>query len=146
MSRAAEEGNMSEKYWDPNQTGGGNPDQKAAENHFGYDPDLVRAMNALAYLWILFFLPLVVTPKHPSSRFHANQGLVNLLFYVVLNVAAGIAVVMLAFIPVAGVLFGILLEVFVQVVGIVFTILGILHAVNDQQKELPVIGKIRLLK
>lgn len=37
-----------------------------------------KTMAGLAY--ILFFLPLVASPDSPFGRFHANQGLVLLLF------------------------------------------------------------------
>ena len=49
--------------------------QPAKENLNG----TVKVMSALAYLWILFFLPLVVCPDSKFGRYHANQGLVLLL-------------------------------------------------------------------
>ena len=121
--------------------------QKATEEKTPkYAPELVKCMNALAYVWILFFLPLAVTPEAPSSRFHANQGLVNLLFAIILNVAAWIVGLILTLIPGIGEVLAKILMVLVELVCLLFTILGIVWAATDQQKELPVIGKIRLIK
>lgn len=123
------------------------PEQKATEEKTPkYAPELVKCMNALAYVWILFFLPLAVTPEAPSSRFHANQGLVNLLFAIILNVAAWIVGLILTLIPGIGVVLTSILMVLVELVCLLFTILGIVWAATDQQKELPVIGKIRLIR
>ena len=41
-----------------------------------------KVVSALAYLGILFFLPLVAAPESKSGKFHANQSLVILLFSV----------------------------------------------------------------
>ena len=121
--------------------------QKATEEKTPkYAPELVKCMNALAYVWILFFLPLVVTPEAPSSRFHANQGLVNLLFAIILNVAAWIVGLILTLIPGIGEVLAKILAALVWLVCLLFMILGIVWAATDQQKELPVIGKIRLIK
>ena len=49
-----------------------------------FDPNDLASSNKwayiLAYLWILFFLPLVVCPDSKVGKFHANQGLVMLIF------------------------------------------------------------------
>ncbi len=93
-----------------------------------------NTINALAYL--LFFLPLVVEPKTEEGRFHANQGLVLLIFGIIVSILGGL-------IPFIGWL--IILPVG-SIAVIVFAIMGIINALNGETKELPLIGKIRLIK
>lgn len=94
-----------------------------------------KVVSILAYIWILFFLPLVVCPQSPFGRFHANQGLV--LFLV-----GTIGAVILKFIPVVG---GTLAWIY-GVLMLILTIVGIVNAATGKAKELPVIGSIHLLK
>ncbi len=58
------------------------------------------------------------------------------------GVAAGIVSSILALIPVLGWLLGVVLCCGVSVLGII----GIINAINGQAKELPLIGKFRILK
>ncbi len=101
-----------------------------------YDPADIeknKTMAGLAYL--LFFLPLVVCPESKFGRYHANQGLVLLLLAIIGNVVLGI-------IPIIG---WILMPIFGILVLILF-IIGLINGLNGKAKELPVIGKIKLLK
>ena len=98
------------------------PEQKATEEKTPkYAPELVKCMNALAYV-------------------------VNLLFAIILNVAAWIVGLILTLIPGIGEVLAKILAALVWLVCLLFMILGIVWAATDQQKELPVIGKIRLIK
>lgn len=89
---------------------------------------------ALAY--ILFFIPLIVDKDSEYGKFHANQGL-NLLL---LGIAVSVLGALIPFIgwfiisPVGGLLV------------LVLAIMGIINALNGEEKELPIIGKYRLLK
>lgn len=89
---------------------------------------------ALAY--ILFFIPLIVDKDSGYGKFHANQGL-NLLL---LGIAVSVLGALIPFIgwfiisPIGGLLV------------LVLAIMGIINALNGEEKELPVIGKYRLLK
>lgn len=91
-------------------------------------------VGVLAY--IIFFIPLVVNGEDEAYKFHANQGL-NLLLL-------GIAVAVLGtIIPILG--WFIILPLG-EIMVIVFAIIGIINAINEKQKELPLIGKVRLIK
>ena len=108
--------------------------QPAKENLNG----TVKAMSALAYLWILFFLPLVVCPDSKFGRYHANQGLVLLLTTIVANVIGAV----LRLIPTVGWI----LQLVLNVAMVVLMILGIVNACNGETKPLPIIGKFTLIK
>lgn len=110
------------------------------------DAQTKKIICCLAYLFgLLFFLPLVMYPGDETAKFHANQSLVILLVTIIGELVLGILSGVLGGIPVLGVLFGILCGVFGLAVLIV-CIYCIVCVVNDQKKELPVIGKIKLFK
>lgn len=89
----------------------------------------------------LFFLPLVQDDlkSNQFSRFHANQQL-NLLILVV------------AYMALQNVLFMILYFMWMPIASliwlgiIVLAVLGVVNALGGQTKELPLIGKFKLLK
>ena len=101
-----------------------------------------KLVAALSYVFgILFFLPLVMYPDDEFAKFHANQGLAVLLTAIIGEAVFGV----LSIIPVLKVVFGILCGVFGALI-LILCILGVVNAVNGEKKELPLIGKIRLLK
>jgi uncharacterized membrane protein len=101
-----------------------------------FNPDDIaknKTMAGLAY--ILFFLPLIVCPHSNFGRYHANQGLLLLI----LSFAGGI---ILGAIPIIG---WVLLPLFSLLI-LVLAIMGLVNGFGGKVKELPVIGKYRLLK
>lgn len=93
-----------------------------------------KVMAVLAYLGLLFLIPLLAAPNSRFARFHANQGLVLFLAEIVLGI--------IAVIPIVGWIIGSLGEI----AALVFAIIGIVHAANGEVKELPLIGKIQIIK
>ncbi|GAB6108210.1 DUF4870 domain-containing protein [Fusibacter bizertensis] len=89
-----------------------------------------------AVAYILFFIPLVVDSNSEFGKFHANQGLVLLLLGIAVSVVGSIIPFLGWFIiaPIGGLLV------------LVLAIVGIINALNGEQKELPIIGGIKLLK
>ncbi len=107
------------------------PKQETKVNDFTaqFDPKDIadnKVMAILAYLSWLVLIPLLVSPAKdsPFVRFHVNQGLI--LF---------IASFIIGLIPCIG-----------QLVCVILAVLGIVNAANGEAKELPIIGKFRLLK
>lgn len=91
-----------------------------------------RHMAILAYLGLLFLVPLFAAKESPFARYHVNQGM--LLFIVE---AVGIAATQ---IPYAGWAVSAVINVFTTAL----LIIGIINAVKGEAKELPVIGKFRI--
>lgn len=89
---------------------------------------------ALAY--IIFFVPLLVDNENDEYKFHANQGLNLLLLFVAISIIG-------SFVPVIG--WFIILPLG-GIVSFVLCIMGVINAINEKCKELPVIGKYRLIK
>ncbi|GFI15448.1 MAG: hypothetical protein HFI43_05070 [Lachnospiraceae bacterium] len=85
-----------------------------------------KATSIVAYLtWIGLLLAILAGDKE-GAKFHINQALVILLFS------------LLSIIPCLGWIWGIFM--------VVCWIMGLVAAINQEEKEVPLIGKIRLLK
>lgn len=101
-----------------------------------------KGMSVLAYIGFLFLVPLLACPNSKFARYHTNQGLVLFLLEFALGVVTGI----LGIIPIAGLIIGGLLSAVGGIFTLVLMIMGIINAAQGQAKELPLIGKITLLK
>lgn len=110
-----------------------------------FDPQDIndnKGMSVLAYIGILFLIPLLACPNSRFARYHTNHGLVLFLLEVAIGVVTGI----FGIIPIAGLIIGGLISAVGGIFTLVLMILGIINAAQGQAKELPLIGKITLLK
>ncbi len=112
-----------------------------------FSPDDIEAnkvIAAVSYIPILFFLPLVVCPNSQFGRFHANQSLALFLLSLVGGILFGILTAITLLIPAIGWIFQVLSWIFsLLMFGLV--ILGAVNTANGKAKELPVVGKARIL-
>ncbi len=100
------------------------------------DPGDIEQNKTIAGLaYIIFFLPLLACPDSQFGRFHANQALLLLL----LGFGGSI---ILTIIPIIGWL---LLPIFALGV-FVLAIMGLVNGFTGKVKELPIIGKFRIIK
>lgn len=104
-----------------------------------------KVFGILSYLWILVLIPIFAAKDSPYAKFHANQGLVLCLAETALFVIARVVIFILS-LSIVGILFAAIIGVAVDIVCLVFTILGIVNACSDEAKELPLIGGISILK
>ncbi len=105
-----------------------------------------KVMGILAYLSWLVLIPIFAAPKSKFARFHANQGLVLAITEVAWWIVTAILnVILYAISWMLGVLVGTILGL-VNLVFLVLLIMGIINAANGRAKELPVIGKFKILK
>lgn len=108
-----------------------------------FDPQDVnsnKGMAVLAYLSWLVLVPLLAAPQSRFARFHANQGLVLAIASTIWSIASGI----IANIPFIGWIISIVMGLG-SIFFFVLMIIGIVNAVNGEAKELPLIGKIKIL-
>ena len=90
--------------------------------------------DVISYITIIgWIVAFIATANKSESKLALNQGLT-------LGIA-GLVCGILDFIPVIGIVFWIL-----SIVVLVFSILGIVNALNGVDKGLPVVGDIVLLK
>jgi len=103
-----------------------------------------KTMGGLAYF--LFFLPLLACPDSKYGRFHANQGLMFLFLWIAGTVALKI---------ISGIFYTISwrLHWFVSLISwivwipiLAIGILGLINGFTGKAKELPFIGKYRIIK
>lgn len=132
---------------------------------FNSDTKNVKVASALAYLGILFFLPLVICPDSKKGRFHANQGLVLFIMNMVVSFVSVILTFVFTFIIMSQVrLFDIDSNMTVLIIGIigfiivwmllmgfgifilVLQILGIINGAKGIEQKLPLIGKFKIIK
>jgi uncharacterized membrane protein len=144
-----------------NQQGYGQQQYGATPGYANYgdpawDANQNKVYGILAYIEILVLVSIFAAPKESRySRFHANQGLVLFLaeiaLCIVISILQGIVSAALfssyAFGALAGatIIFGLLWTVY-GIGSLLFIILGIVNATKPELKELPLIGKIRILK
>ena len=117
---------LSEKFNEFNNT---------ADTTAEYDAQDIEKNKVMAVLaYILFFIPLLAAKDSKFARFHTNQGLVLFLGGIIASVVAAIPVIGWIIAPIAG------------LVITVLAVIGIINALNGRAKELPVIGKFKILK
>lgn len=93
-----------------------------------------KATGIVAYItWIGLLIAFLAGDKE-GAKFHLNQSLVIWIGYVVAGV--------IAYIPLIGWLVSMVLYVFL----FVCTIIGIVGAVQGQEKQVPLLGGIKILK
>lgn len=118
-----------------------------------------KAMSVLSYIGILVLIPVFAAKNSKFARFHANQGLVllitetlynvcrfiiNILFRVISAIVISISYKLSFILGFLGLISTILS--LVNFVFIAFLIIGIANVANGRAKELPIIGKFRILK
>ena len=98
-----------------------------------------KVISVLAYIPILFWLPLVAG-NSKFGRFHANQGLILLLYCVVFGIVNAIIGVVLGWIPIVGAIITGLLGIVAWISSLALMIYGMVCTGTGNAKELPVIG------
>ena len=114
-----------------------------------FDPNDVqqnKVLSLFAYIGILFLIPLLAAPNSRFARFHANQGLVLFLFDIAGGIAIGILTAIFIWVPVAGTIIITILSAAVYLCLLAAMIMGIVNAATGKAKELPLIGKIKIIK
>lgn len=91
-----------------------------------------KVMAILAYIGILVLIPLFAAKESKFARFHTNQGLILFICNVVIY--------FISLIPGLKAIGWIL-----SVAALVFAIIGIIGAARGETKELPLIGKYRII-
>lgn len=117
-----------------------NNTEDTTKDYDNSDIESNKVMAVLAYIGILVLVPILAAKNSKYARFHANQGLVLFIAEIIYNFVSAI---IRAILPLAVV--NILLLV-ISALFLVLSIIGIVNAATGKAKELPVIGKIRIIK
>ena len=93
-----------------------------------------KTTGVISYITIIGFIVAYVAGDKEGAKFHLNQalvvGIIEVIGYIV------------GIIPVVGSLLGWI----IGIIWLIYAVLGIVYAVKGEDKALPVIGGISLLK
>lgn len=92
-----------------------------------------KVTSIVAYITWVGLLIAFVAGDREGAKFHLNQALVIWI--------VGIINVLIRFIP----LIGGILSTLISILILICTILGIIYAAQGQEKEVPILGAIKLL-
>lgn len=105
------------------QTGGNQNQQNLQQNS--------TLMGVLCYLGILVLIPYFSGGKSDFVKFHAGQGLTLFILEIATWVLLGMIIPGLWFV-----------SQILNLVWLVLSIMGIMNVVNNQKKEIPVVGQL----
>jgi len=97
-----------------------------------------KTTSWVAYITFIGWIVAYCAGDKEGAKFHLNQALVIWLGFLCVSVAG----IILAFIPVLGWMVAYAAYIFL----LVMFILGLISAINQEEKELPLIGQIKILK
>lgn len=93
-----------------------------------------KVMAILAYIGILVLIPIFAAPQSKFARFHSNQGLILCIVWILVAIVGRIP------------LLGWIIRLVGYIACIVFAVKGIISANNGEAKEIPYVGKFKLIK
>lgn len=96
-----------------------------------------KTTSWVSYVTFIGWLVAYLAGDKEGAKFHLNQALIVWLGYLCVYVAS----VILVFIPL-----GLLVARVAMIFLLVCWIIGLINAINQEEKELPLIGQIKILK
>jgi uncharacterized membrane protein len=96
-----------------------------------------KATGIVSYLTIIGWLIAYFVGDREGAKFHLNQSFLLVIANLVLTVAARI----LSKVPFVG-----LIILICDIALFVLWIIGLIHAINEEEKPLPIIGGFQILK
>ena len=100
-----------------------------------------KTTSWVSYITLIGWIVAYCAGDKEGAKFHLNQSLIIHIILLCLPVALFI----LAFIPFLGALL-LLCSYVVYIFLFVVWIIGLVYAINQEEKEIPLIGKIKILK
>ncbi len=116
------------------------------------DAEANKVMALLSYFGILVLIPIFAAKHSPFVRYHANQGVVLLLGMIGYSIADGIVTAILRAILYKGLGLWSIYSMCSSILNLLYVgftilaIIGIINVLNGRAKDLPIIGKYRVLK
>lgn len=141
------------------QQDGGRPPYGAPYRPPQYPPyarpytDNTKIFSILSYIGILWLVGLIADRGNPRVRFHVNQGIILTITQIVLSFVQGIFtnIVNVIFVqnytgawtisPLGHAING-LVSLAVGLISLAFIIIGVIHAAQDREEPLPIIGTL----
>lgn len=112
-----------------------------------------KILALVSYLGYFFFIPMIVKPYSRYLRFHGNQGLTLCLYLVVVTIVNAVLTGIIGVAGYTSVGAAIVVNIVNAIISLIlygsFVLLagiGIYNAVKGYARELPIIGRIRILR
>jgi len=116
------------------------------KNYEKKDIDDNKSAALVSYIFCLFVIPLLVAKNSKFAHFHANQGLILFICEVGASLAFKlITSIFITILPLLSFALGILSGI-ISIIFLVLSVMGIINAANGVAKELPIIGKFKIIK
>lgn len=100
-----------------------------------------KVMGILSYIGILSLIPFFAEKENKYVVYHAKQG-VNLF---IIQVIVGLVLGILGKLPLVGGIFGLISSI-IGLLFLILSIIGIVNVCKGKAKELPLVGKIKIVK
>ncbi|MBR2705232.1 MAG: hypothetical protein IKE91_07170 [Clostridia bacterium] len=98
-----------------------------------------KTTSWVAYLTFIGLIIAFCTGDKEGAKFHLNQALVITIFAVAGGIVIGIFTAVL---PILGMLLSVVYNLFIFICWL----LGLIAAINQEEKEVPLLGQIKILK
>ena len=100
-----------------------------------------KLYHILSYIPFLFILSLLIERKNdPAVVFHRRQGIVLTIFSAASGIVSGVVAFGIGWIPFIGRIVPFALRLLLGLCVIVLSVIGIFHAVREEEIPLPFIG------
>lgn len=93
------------------------------------DAEENKVLAAIAYIWILFLVPMFLKKDSAFAQYHAKQGLVLFIFELI--------VMFLGWVPMIG---WFILAPIGSIISLILFIIGLINALSGKKQPLPLIG------
>ena len=132
---------------------GGYPPPEPPKTRAPLNPETIKLFNILSYFSFLWLVGLIADGHNPKVRYHVNQGILLTIFEVVLGLVVSLLSSLftslfsvalggvMVFAQLGSTLVGLVqLAQFGAVAALI--IVGVMHAVQDREEPLPLIGSL----
>lgn len=112
-----------------------------------------KILALVSYLGYFFFIPMIVKPYSRYLRFHGNQGLTLCLYLFIVSIINSVLTGIIGVAGYTSIGAAIVVNIINAIISFIFygsfvllAGVGIYNAVKGYARELPVIGRIRILR
>ncbi len=104
-----------------------------------------KIISLFAYAGILILVPVIGAKGSPFAQFHIAQGINLIIAEVIIAAAIGVLSAIFSFSASLGAIISIISGV-TELAILALIIIGVINCLNGRAKELPVIGKWKIIK
>ena len=122
--------------------------KKTSKKYSEADIENGKLLAVLSYIGVLALIPYFVEKKNPYVKDHAKIGmnlfLIEAIIGVGLSAVAAVCAMTIILLWISIIIA--ILEWAFGIVSIVISVIGIINACNGEAKDLPIVGKYKLIK